>query len=335
MLPLIGLAVLAAVGLSALAWTCCISEFPDAGVWRRRRELLMDLAEQSELEVDRTLCVARGRLEGHPFQVGVKTVRARKSTRIALWAELTLAGCPADLRLSEEDMVFGLLGGQQQTLGDPAFDAVFFIQCDHLEAAREFLSPTLKVALMRNLPALQARLEKGAVVIELPFLTPLRMESRIRELMSGYRQLAQELNGQLAGEPFDPVQRKLRIFARSSLLIWTPLLLLTFYGIAPGAPPEARLLQGGVGLVVVLTAGVYFGSRLACVGLHALYALAALVSGGVLVTGALESAELIRSNYFRLNDTKIIGFSLFWGFLTLALWSAKRYLSVLVRPTKS
>lgn len=329
--------------LPAGAWALWISEFPNAGVWRARRELLMDLSERMGLEVERANCVAQGLLEGHAFRVGVKTVRGSKSTSIILWGELTVEGCPSSLTLSEESILDGLsraFGAKEQTIGDAQFDGVFFIKSDNIDETRAFLTPLIRNALAQGLPRLRARLEKGTVVSETTLMTPLRMGSAIRELLLGYQHLALALNGQgpLAEEKtrVDPIQRKLRRFASRSLLVWMPVFLLSLFTLTSSEPTAAeRCLQVGAPLGLLLTASVYRGHEVARVFLQGFYAFATLASGLVLLAGVLESAEVHDSSYLHLHDTDVIGFTLFWAPLTLFFWGARHYLKVLDRSAKA
>ena len=302
----------------------------------------MNLAEGMGLVVDRPSCLAHGLWDGYPFKIGVKTVRRSKSNAIVLWAEMVLPGCPAGFSLSEETMLAGLyrtFGGKEPTIGDAEFDAVFFVDgTANVDEVREFLTPPVRRTLAACLPAFEGRLENGAVVSETTFLTPLAMESRMRTLLQGFRQLAQGMSGQeeFAEETrLDPVGRKLRKFAARSLLLWIPLLLGSLVQFGPGAPVEGRLLQAGILSGLLLTIAVYRGNDVARVLLQSLYAFSALASAGILLFGMLESVDVLASNHLRISEDDVLTFLVCWGTLALTFWGARHYLKILDRGTTS
>ena len=113
--------------------------------WRTVKDRLMDFALREGFEVDRQRCTARGELDGVPFAFGMKTESGSKSQHMELWAVLESEEIPPDLELSGECLLSGVsraLGYEEASLGDPEFDAAFWIVTDDVDRARDYLTPS-------------------------------------------------------------------------------------------------------------------------------------------------------------------------------------------------
>jgi hypothetical protein len=194
--------------------------------WRTVKGRLMDLAESEGFTVDRERCTAYGELEGVPFAFGLKTVRRGKSRHMQLWAALESSEIPLDLEVSAECVLSGVsraLGYKEATLGEPEFDAAFWILTDDVEQARNFLTPSRRRGFLHGLTAVSdGKIKKQKVQAIQRFSTPLRMSRHFRPLLENFRLLAETLNEsgeRLASLPegrSGVVAQKVRRFARTS-----------------------------------------------------------------------------------------------------------------------
>ena len=332
MLPVVLL--FTAFGGASLA--AVLSEFPKARPWRIRREQLMQLAQENGLgvEADAQNCTARGELQGRPFAMGICTEHGSKSKAIKLWARLKLDGCPEGLVLAEESLLSGIgrvFGTRESKLGDPEIDAVFTITGQSSpEEVKCFLSPPVRKALLEDMTRLRrARVVGGWVVSEQVFFTPFWMRQHFRPLLEGFRQLATTLDGQTSELVASPVERKLRTFAARSLLLWTPLFLLSLFAVDSGGSAEVGILRGGLFLLIAPTIAVYRGSEMGRVLLQGVYAFFALATASLTVLGVLEFAELVSWRLLRLSEDNAFPFFLVSTLATLLLWGARHYLKVL------
>ena len=166
--------------------------------WRTVKGRLMDLAESEGFTVDRERCTAYGELEGVPFAFGLKTMRRGKSRHMQLWAALESSEIPLDLEVSAECVLSGVsraLGYKEATLGEPEFDAAFWILTDDVERARYFLTPSRRRGFLHGLTAVSdGKIKKQKVQAIQRFSTPLRMSRHFRPLLENFRLLAETLN---------------------------------------------------------------------------------------------------------------------------------------------
>lgn len=199
--------------------------------WRIAKERLMVLAESEGFTVDRERCRALGDLEGVPFAFGLKSVKAGKGQVMELWAALESEEIPPDLEVSAECVLSGVsraLGYKETTLGEPEFDAAFWIVTDNVERARSFLTPSRRRGFLHGLTAVaDGKIKKGKVQAIRRFSTPLRMSRHFRPLIDNFRLLAETLNDsgvRLASLPegrSGVVAKKVSRFARTSSVFLT------------------------------------------------------------------------------------------------------------------
>lgn len=194
--------------------------------WRTVKDRLMDFALREGFEVDRQRCTARGELDGVPFAFGMKTVSGSKSQHMELWAVLESEEIPPDLELSGECLFSGVsraLGYEEASLGDPEFDAAFWIVTDDVDRARDYLTPSRRRGFLHGLTSVpNGKVKDRKVQASRGFSTPLTMSRHFEPLVEKFRLLAETLNvsgERLGGLPegrSGVVEQKVRRFARTS-----------------------------------------------------------------------------------------------------------------------
>lgn len=331
--------IVGCVGLGLLwaLWAAFISEFPNAGVWRRRRQLFLQQAEALGYEIDSEACTATKRVGDFSLLVGIATTYG-KSKSIKLYGKFTLPDCPPKLGISQESLgaVSRAFGDKDLTLGEPEFDAVFWLTCDSTDQLRDYLTPTRSRAFLQQMVSIpRTCVRDGAVHTDVHFATPNRMGSYFSPVLEGLERLARALQGEdlpsgTQGAP-TAVQQKLRKFGRNGALAWSLLALPTLAAIAQSDTGNA--IDFLLAMVPVLMCTLHLsllrghpGTRLL---LQGLYAFLALLAGGVLVLGLMDAADMAPFSLVKLREDEVVPFLMVGTLSTFWFWSCRHYLKAL------
>ncbi len=326
------------VGGLWLLWASFISEFPNAGIWNRRRQRFLQEAERLGFLVEPGETAVKKQVGDLVIVARIVTV-CGKSKSIHLRGKVELPDFPPGLEISQESLaaVSRTFGAKERTTGDPEFDAVFWLQCGSEEAMRDFLTPTRRQALLRHMVGIpRALIREGGVLVDIPFSTPQAMvESTFSKVLGGLECLACELQGETVEnhEPnaLTPREAKLRRFGRNGTLLWGLPACLALYVLATGtaASPFLAVVALWPVAMVGLHVGLYRGSLVSRVLLQGVYACLALVFGIGLVLGLLEASDVLNLPGVRVSEDDVMPLVLAGGLGTVGFWSCRHYLKAL------
>ncbi len=318
-----------------LGWFCVISEFPDASPWRRGRERFLDLAEQLGFVVSRESCIATKQVTELSLTAGIKVVR-HKSNSILMYGHVPLPDVPSGLSVALDTSTWAFtraFGAKERSVGDPEFDAVFWTLCDDEEQVRSYLTPQRRQALLHWIPQVpSARIADGALRAEVNFNTPSRMrQTTFEPFLSGLEGLASSLQSesvtegeQIGHSAVSFIQRK---FARRTTFVWSFLLLLSL--VVDSFDVVTNLVRASTAIMVLLSAGLYRGFQGCRVLLQGIYAFLGLASGGILVVGLIEAAELLPWRFLRLKEDEIVVFVIVDFVIIFWFWGCRHHLKAL------
>lgn len=322
------------LGLSFIVWIVVlfwVSEFHEAGPWKKKRRQLMALAEEFGLTIQDDGRSAVGEFEGLRVSVGMKSIRLSKSKIVRFWSKLELPDCPSELELREEDIFSGvgrLFGAEELSLGDPEFDAAFNIWGGDLDQVREFLTPNVRSGLLWGMPKLPgAVLRKGAVLYEKSFHTPFFMGRHFQPTLEHFREFAVTLQGDTPADLGNTgvVSGKVRKFAAKSLFLWVPL----FLGTLSVSEQFPTVPQGFTAMGLFFTLFALSANEVARVLLQGFYAFMALAVSILFLIGGLDFSELVNFSFIRLDEDGAFPFFLFNFLAGISFFGIRNYLRTL------
>lgn len=312
-------------GLTAFGYLIYSIYYLDSGPWKRQCRWIIERGVESGLTPNPERAFLKGELEGLEFELGLVRYRGSKTEGYKLRGKLRCPGWEG-VEVNQEDIISGvhrMRGEREVKLEDREVDACFWLEGDQNTLRRLFTSP-LREAMLRALPELPGGvLRGGQISSEQILLTPFFVRKNFLAMLGSFRLLALALQGRGQVQPLPEgyvVRRKLRKFARTSLLFQVPLLLVSL-GMPTAAGQVARIVLAlGLGLTLLALSG----RQSVRVLLQAYYAFLTvalttmiLVGGGRSLAGGSDQVGSILS-------------AMFLGLIVAALcWSARHYLRAL------
>jgi hypothetical protein len=315
------------VGLSLSALGCFVlwlvfwafhCAFHKAYLWRSKRAEIWSFASELGFLIDEEAWSATGTLEGLPFSMGFRTVRRGKSQSMNFWASLTIGPTPEGMELTNEDILSGAMrvfGSDELNLGDPEFDAAFWICGNNVEEVREYLTPERRLGLLLGMSELHGGKLKGERInSSRDFDTPLKIVSHYQSMLKHFRLLAQAYSGKVIEAPVGStgvVFRKVRRFARFSLGMLSFLCLVTWP--APGNAGD--VITGGLLVGVGFSCLAMMPNETGRVLLQSYYAFLTVVIVCLFawaITGQFQPLQEV-SEYLGITMVSSVLFVFSWG----------------------